>query len=270
MTSFEFLDHKEKLGLARKQLAALLGLSDSAVGLFERGVQPISPLLAKLMQALVEALEQAGPERIRALARLTPMTGQALVKARTQRALTQAQMAERLGIKAQTYPKLEKRSAPIKQLYTLAIELNISLAPAQLLPETLEARRTAMRFTPDQLARVLGLGEGHIERWETGESAIPRNAEVALEYLWTQFQRAKETGHDESFRALIRPVVLGQRTSRETIMARRNGCSVYRWAELTGYTLARVQQIEADGGQPSVLFDWCTLAAQEARLAQAA
>ena len=192
------------------------------------------------------------------------------MQARTQRALTQTQMAERLGIKAQTYPKLEKRTTPIKQLYTLALALNVSLAPAQLLPETLEARRTAMRFTQDQLARVLGLGEGHIERWEAGEVAVPRNAQVALEYIWMQFERASVAGLDESFRTLIRPAMLGLRTPRATVLARRHGVSVYRWAELTGYTLARVQQIESGSEQPSVLFDWCTLAAREAVLAQAA
>ena len=63
MTAFEFVDHKERLGLVRKQLASLLGLSDSAVGLFERGVQPISPLLAKVMQALVKAHQEERVER---------------------------------------------------------------------------------------------------------------------------------------------------------------------------------------------------------------
>lgn len=53
--------------------------------------------------------------------------------------------------------------------------------------------RRAMGLSQDELSKMIDVSVRGVRRWETGEVAIPKIAELALRYLAEKKQR-KETG----------------------------------------------------------------------------
>ena len=177
-----------RAGLRRLDLAAKLGVSEETIRLWEKGaVQPSADRLARLIAVLSleisvwEPIPDADPDPTPDL----PPLGRRLRDERSARGLTQAAVAQHLGVPLGTYAGWETgRSTPGDEVFsTLAPYLGLAKPEVAdlcgvpfvvdstswpLFGQLIGAGRQELHFTRALLAEAVGVSESTIVAWELG------------------------------------------------------------------------------------------------------
>ena len=208
---------RQRAGMRRVDLALRLGVSEETIRLWERGaVQPTPERLARLIPVLaIEAsFWQQEPASAGHADDDLPELARRLRTERTALGLTQAAVAERLGVAQATYAAWETgRARPtarhvddVAELLGLARETVLALCSTPFvvdyhdwppLGRLIGARRQALGLTRGGLADAVGVAPGTIASWELGYRT-PAAAQVAA------LAQALETSFDHLTAALPR------------------------------------------------------------------